>query len=393
MEKVRILYLHQQFLNKTITIEEWTEFRRALSNADAKELLSQALDQHWDHISEAEMLALDAARFEKAYGHIIHQQQPKHKVFSLWYKMAAAAVLLIVSGGLFYYSNFYGQQHSNDILPGKMGATLTLSDGKKIKLTDSLHGELAKEAGVSITKNDDGQIVYEIKGGNENLLTKTNVLSTDKGETYMLILPDGSKVWLNAASSLTYFTSFDNSDTRRVHLDGEAYFEVSKNKLHPFIVESRGQLVEVLGTHFNINAYTNEPVIRTTLIEGSVKVSSTLLASPESKMKQSALLKPDQEATMDKGKIEVKNADTEAAIAWTNGKFIFRNEALTSIMRRVASWYGVEVEYSGDVADLTYWGAVSRNTNISSVLDYFSRTGNVEFKIHGKKITVIKINK
>jgi len=389
MDKARIIYLHQQYLNKAITTEEWAEFKLALDNSGSNRLLAEFLDPYWSKISEAEILALRDPRFEKIYNDIVKRQQPISRIINPWYKISAAvAILFVFAFGLYFSTNFYKHKNSDNILPGKSAATLILSDGKKIKLTDSLSGELAKEAGVSITANDNGQLIYKVRD-KEDLRGTINTLYTDKSETYKLVLPDGSKIWLNAASSLTYSTSFNGQNLRKVSLEGEAYFEVSKDKSHPFIVETKTQKVEVLGTHFNINAYTDEPVVKTTLIEGSVKVSNILMKTSGREVEE-VLLKPNQEAVMDSQKIRVRDADTEAAIAWTNGKFIFRNEDLPSIMRRIASWYGIEVNYKGNVSDVTYWGAVSRTTNLTTVLDYFSKTGNVEFVVEGKRVTVIK---
>ena len=233
---------------------------------------------------------------------------PLHKETHLWKRISIAAALatVIISAGLFYYtqnSNTRSQKTAiaKNIIPGKVGATLTLANGKKIKLSDAVNGEIANELGVSVTKMQNGQLLYRLKSSSSKGAVKNavNTLSTGRGETYTLILPDQSKVWLNAASSITYSTDLvDSKGIRKVQLQGEAYFEVFKDKAHPFIVSTANQNVEVLGTHFNINSYVDEPVTATTLVEGSVKIS---------KAKFSRLLKPNQQALQrNDGDFEIK---------------------------------------------------------------------------------------
>jgi transmembrane sensor len=401
MEKTRFIYLHQEYIKQTITAEEWDEFKNLLNDGANEKLFAEVLDGNWNSISTEEIAALDSDRFESIYSVIIQTPQYKGKVFSFWYKSiaAAAAVLLIAGAGLFYYNYHHqenqGVQFTADIAPREKGATLTLSNGRKIKLTNDLQGLLAKESGVSITKNRNGQIVYNLTGSEENFRNGSNTLATDTGETFVLTLPDQTKVWLNAGSSITYPISFNGYQKRIVRLKGEAYFEVHKDKLHPFVVQSKSQQVEVLGTHFNINAYTGESAIKTTLIEGSVKVTQVPLNSMGSSgtTQSPVILKPQEQALVTDNTIEKAIVDTVGVLGWLHGKIIFRDESLTSIMREVSLWYGVDVVYEGDVSELNYWGAVSRTTNLSSVLEYFSKTGNVRFKIQGKKVTVIKKNR
>lgn len=308
------------------------------------------------------------------------------KVRRMWPRIAAAAAVIIVFGaGWVVYKN---QQKTstavvtfaNDIPPGKMGATLTLASGKKISLGDASNGEIAKEAGIIVTKEANGQIAYEIKesSSDENQINK---LTTAKGETYILTLPDKSKVWMNAASSLTYATTLKTHGVRRVKLEGEAYFQVAKDNAHPFIVESRGQEVEVLGTHFNISAYGDEPVIKTTLIEGSVKVTAN---------HRSKTLKPNQQALFTgTDAIQVSDVEAEYDVAWKNGFFLFNGERLESIMIKVGRWYNVEVEYADPaLKSKTFIGTISRFEKVSKVLNMLERTDVASFKIEGNKIVI-----
>lgn len=317
-------------------------------------------------------------------------KKPAFKILQLMnYKVAAVAAIVLVILATYFF-NFYTTDkihnpvvYSDDVAPGKIRATLTLSNGKKIILGAENDGILAEEAGISISKTKDGQLEYSISGETNGDRLNMNTLSTAVGETYILNLPDRSKVYLNAASSLTYPSSFSGSKTRRVELLGEGYFEVAKDKTHPFVVESRGQQVEVLGTHFNINAYQNEPAMKTTLIEGAVKVSDT-------SGKQSIFLKPGQQSVLTEGIFKMTTVDPELAVAWKNNEFTFENESIENIMRKVERWYNVEVIYVGSKPTEKYVGGVSRFDKVSKVLQALEFSGGVHFKVEGRKIFVSK---
>ena len=313
-----------------------------------------------------------------------------NKIKRLWPSIAAAAsiVFAVGLGGYVYFNQeketiTHESSYANDVAPGREGATLTLANGKKIRLSDATNGELAKEAGVTISKSADGQLRYEIKEDSRDI-SKINTLSTAKGETYQVRLPDGSLVWLNAASSLTYSANLVERGKRRVRLDGEGYFEVAKDKAHPFVVESRGQEVEVLGTHFNVNAYNDEDKIKTTLFEGSVKVFHT---------NNEILLKPGEQATLSENKLSVSEADTEEVLAWKDGDFIFNREPIESVMRKLERWYDIEVIYRGEVPTDGFQGAISKFKNISQVLKLLEQTKVASFKIEGRRVIVKKYTK
>jgi ferric-dicitrate binding protein FerR (iron transport regulator) len=311
---------------------------------------------------------------------------PKEKLRT-W--IVAAAVFCLIISGVFLYTPFFSpsvQQSASyavDIEPGRNAATLTLADGKKIALSEAAKGEVAKESGVVIRKSVDGMIEYLITDQNKPDAADKNTLSTAKSETYRIRLPDGTAVWLNAASSLKFPVSFTGKKSRRVELSGEAYFEVFEDKSHPFIVLTDQQEVRVLGTHFNISSYPDEPYASTTLVEGSVKVSHPAL--PDAK---TILLKPGQRSMLRSGNLEVSNVDTQEAIAWKNGDFMFKNEHIESIMRKLSRWYDIEVSYEGDMSDLIFIGVVSRSKNISAVLKIMESTGNIHFKIEGRRVTI-----
>jgi transmembrane sensor len=318
----------------------------------------------------------------------------------LWSRIAGAAIILIVVGaGVTRYLNDLKQHteiksaYINDIAPGKVGATLTLANGKKIRLADAANGEIAKEAGISVSKTADGQVIYEIasqafndendrslRGGTTK--QSYNTLTTAKGETYILTLPDKSKVWLNAASSLTYSAALNERGLRRVKLEGEAYFQIAKDKAHPFIVESKGQEVEVLGTHFNVNTYADEPAATTTLLEGRVQITTA---------GNKQVLKPGQQATNNRDAIKVSDANIENTMDWKEGDFYLDRIDFKAAMRKIERWYDVEVIYDSTVPDhIETGGWISRSKKLSSVLKFIESSGMAHFRIEGKKIYVSK---
>jgi transmembrane sensor len=320
--------------------------------------------------------------------------QPSHlqSKSTLWKKIfTAASILVLLAAGFWFYNNRFDstiktdQLVNNKIEPGKNAATLTLSNGKKIKLTSAMDGKLAEETGVKISKTADGQIVYEIQPGISSHAQQniTNTLSTSNGETYTVRLPDGSLIVLNAASSLTYATNLNKLKTRSVTLSGEAYFEISKDKNHPFIVKTNTHEVEVLGTHFNINSYTNESLAKTTLIEGIVKIK------PQQDEKNSIILKPGEQATLTpKSIVQVKKVDLEEVLAWKNGYFLFNDEEIESILKKVARWYNVDIKYeSGNITE-RFNGMISREKSLDQVLAMLQKTDVVSFKIEGRRVIV-----
>jgi transmembrane sensor len=315
-----------------------------------------------------------------------HKLDTKSKSFPLWKKwsIAAAAVFLIIGGGLFV-SQHPGEiveiVNSSDISPGGNNAVLILANGQRIDLRKVTKGGIVNQPGIKIVKKADGQIVYEISdiGGN-SALDQYNTVETPIGGQYLVDLSDGTKVWLNSGSSLRYPTKFVGP-YRNVELKGEGYFEVSANKAMPFKVSSSRQTVEVLGTHFNIMAYHDEPVVKTTLLEGVVKVNAG---------KANVLLQPGQQSKLAGSGIKViDDVDLEDVVAWKNGYFKF-NESLESIMNKISRWYGVEVIYE-TMPDpvVTYSGKISRSRNISAVLKIIGFNSDVRFKVEGKKVYVI----
>lgn len=348
-------------------------------------LIEECLDgpQNEQLLNKPELLALLNQSFTKITNHI--DVKPKKKAIGLWPGIVGiAAALALVAIGIYFFNhkNIDSSRHldvAQIVTPGKIGATLTLANGRKIKLSEAVNGEIAKEEGISVIKTSGGELVYEILNKTGDL-NKENTLTTAKGETYVLILPDKSKVWMNAASSLTYNTNL-NKGIRQVKLQGEAYFEISEDKTRPFIVETRKQKVQVLGTHFNVNAYSDEDKVTTTLLKGSVKVSGN---SGEE------ILKPGDQSLVTENSISIAKVDTERAVAWKNNKFLFENDDIRYIMRMIGRWYDVDVVYTGEMPTEKFGGGVSRFDNVLQVLKILESTGGVHFKIEGRKIFVSK---
>lgn len=320
---------------------------------------------------------------------LIQPAQASSKKINLWYYAAAAAVVLIFfSIGSYFLIKDRNRVSTNaivknDAAPGINRATLTLADGKKLILGDAISGQLARQAGVIITKTSKGELIYTVRKVNikAQAPTQFNELQTVRGEQYQVVLPDGSHVWLNAASSLRYPVVF-NGKERLVELKGEAYFEVAHNKLSPFKVKTQQQEVEVLGTHFNVNAYADEKVTATTLMEGSVKVTSTA-------DHKNTIIKPGQQSRVNNLEVQVREVDTDEAIAWKNGYFLFNNENLESIMRKISRWYNVDVEYKNEaVRSMVFGGTVSKYKNVSQVIKSLELTNAVHFTIEKNKIIV-----
>ena len=301
-----------------------------------------------------------------------------------WVSVAAAVLALLTIGILFFIQKKkplpqIAKQDKQLIVPGSNKAILTLAGGSKVVLTEDV-GKVASQGTVVITKTAKGQLTYNNTSAASSS-SGYNIIETPKGGQYQITLADGTRVWLNSASTLKYPVVFKGRE-RKVELNGEAYFEVARNKKLPFRVVSDKQTVEVLGTHFNINSYKEERKQMTTLLEGSIRVSV---------LKNTTLLKPGQQAQVWKNEtIEVSEADIEEAVAWKNGYFRFHREDIESIMRKVSRWYDVNVEFKGGISDEKFNGTISRTKNINQVLEMLEITNAVHFNIEGRRITVMK---
>ena len=335
--------------------------------------------------SESEGDNVDYEQLDKDIWNALRKTEtPVRKIH--WPLVAAAAACVIICC-LFYYTGHKTDvpksvaASANTLLPGSNKAELLLEDGSVLPLTDEKTGLLTKQNGAVINKLEGGRLSYD--ASQPAIVNKVtfNTLRTPRGGQYQVDLPDGTKAWLNAASSLKFPTIFNGSE-RIVEITGEVYFEVAVNKRKPFKVISRGQTIEVLGTHFNVNAYPDEHFIRTTLIEGSVSVSTG---------KQKVVIKPGEETLLnsDTQQIRIRKIDVEGAIAWKQGYFQFNDEDVKSIMRKLSRWYDIEVDYTKDFEDQRFSGSVSRFEEAAKVLKMLEYTGTVHFKIEGRRVTVM----
>jgi len=291
-----------------------------------------------------------------------------------WYRyVAAAAVAAVMAIGIYVYlfqpgrpdtqSGLAATALPDDLAPGGNRAILRLADGTEIVLDERPDGTVAQEGEHAIYKQADGELVYQPEASEADRDAPIfNRLQTPRGGQYHLVLPDGTQVWLNAASTLTYAIGGATRE-RLVQLDGEAYFEVARDPDRPFRVVSRGHVVEVLGTHFNVNSYPDEPLVRTTLVEGAVRVSADSDQRP-------VMLAPGEQALWAEGSpLTVRKVDVAQAVAWKNGKFNFNDSDVATVMRELSRWYDVDVIVEGEQPDITLSGEVYRNTNASNVLD------------------------
>lgn len=320
--------------------------------------------------------------------------QSKFRFLNIKLIAVAASILIVFSIGLFYFTatKNEGVKNSlevNDIRPGKNKATLIFASGQTVELSDTKSGLVVSST--ELTYNDGSALISTNNSSQNNLNnTKTGQLiaSTPRGGTYQLTLPDGTKVWLNAASSLNFPSKFIGKQ-RIVTLNGEAYFEVAKDKVHPFIVQSKNQQVQVLGTHFNINSYEDEASVKTTLMEGSVRIISKELKNNS----EQRILKPGQQSSFTNNTITIAEVNIDQALAWKNGEFMFNDESIASIMRKISRWYNVDIVFDGIDPNEKFWGSISRFADISKVLENIQLTGGIHFEIKGRKIYVQKENK
>jgi transmembrane sensor len=369
MEKEKLKKLFKKYHEGTCTEEE------------------KALLESW-YLEHNERRPILSSRKIEAAKSLIFLKLPGNETtfLKIGIRLAAAAVLIgviiSITLALLNSGKVKPIKLVGDISPGTNKATLTLGTGQRINLTDALNGTLATKAGVTIAKNKPGQIMFSFTSA-EHVDHTQNTISTPAGGQWEVKLSDVTQVWLNAASKLTFPASFSKLQNRIVTLEGEGYFEVAKDVAHPFIVISGNQRVEVLGTHFNINSYTDEPAIKTTLIEGRVKVSVLGISSP-------VILKPGDQSTVAGSAIHVESVNTEEAIAWKNGYFRFNDENIQSTMRKLSRWYNIDVLYGPGISTDGMNGKVSRYKNISQVLSALEATKTVHFKVEGRRVTVLK---
>lgn len=355
--------------------EELRTLLAFMEQSENREIVEQWI---FDHYANAELVSAGpelAARLQQRLDNIL---TPKRRVIHWWAYAAAAAILLLVAGAYLWQQKTTVKHQpialQQDVKPGVNKAILTLGNGQQVVL-DSAGHQLIQQGGANISQQG-GQLSYNNTSRHEPVI---NTLSTPKGGQFQIVLPDGSRVWLNAASSLQYPTAFTGKE-RVVTLSGEGYFEIAKNERQPFFVKVQQTTVAVLGTSFNINAYNDEPGIATTLLEGAVQVEGGL---------ERHQLQPGQQLNSDHngGHISIAAADAEAAIAWKNGLFMFDDTDLATVLRQLSRWYNVNVVYRNNIPQQRFDGKIERNLSLAQVLRILEKS-QVKFNIEGNTIVV-----
>lgn len=381
----RIIDLISGYLQESLDPESLDELQKWRDERPQHEELFHLLTSK--AYQQQELSYMSGEETDLAYTRIQAKLRP-HTNYRLWISIAAAVLISVITL-VKYFTPDAVQQKSivkvlQDVAPGSNKATLTLADGRSIDLNAASNGILVKQQGVSIYKTADGELISQAESNASINNPGINTIITPKGGTYSIILPDGSKVTLNAGTTLSYPVTF-NTAIRKVTLSGEAFFAIRKDKRHPFIVESAGQQVTVLGTQFNVNSYKDEPATITTLVEGSVKLSAQASQAAE------WFLKPGEQALMKEGKAKTSKADVQNNIAWYRGELSYQDADIQTIMRQISRWYDVTVTYPNGIPDNRYTGSIDRKSSLSTVLAMF-RIGGMKFRIEevkGEKKLVI----
>lgn len=416
----RIRYLFGQYLQKSCSEDELQELFACIAQPENRLVLEELMDAEYEGVQPM----TGETDWEQMFEQVVQPKEANlvyvNNVKRLrWMQVAAAAIVVLaigVAGYWFINRNAKNEVAKNDqsvkptaadILPGSNKAVLTLADGTVITLDSAANGQLAKQGSSQVIKTKSGELVYEKTAQNavgslttDNSPLTYNMLVIPRGGQYQLTLPDGSKVWLNAASSIRYPVAFGNE--RRVELTGEAYFEVAKDAHKPFHVVTPTQDVEVLGTHFNVNAYFNEPSVKTTLLEGSVLVKPAIGNRQSAKnAERSVVLKPGEQSVLAEANSRfippVGGTDSrltinyspnmEQIMAWKNGFILFNKADIKSIMRQVERWYNVDVVYEGEIPQRTFTGGIERSARLSELLRLLE-VSKVKFRIEDKKLIV-----
>jgi len=403
MSDKRLRYLFHRWFDKTATADERAELMALFGRAENDDETRALLQEAWDKLEEEKVFSEEQS--QAMLNKILRPAGVPAKINVMRRLMAAAAVVLLLGALVWLLLARHSSSQEEKMAsmpalkknspidvpaPNGNNAILTLADGSTVVLDSVKNGELAKQGDAQVSKANAGRLVYNALDQAPNTPGQAppaivyNTVSTRRGGQFQIVLPDGSKVWLNTVSSLRFPTAFTGTE-RAVELKGEAYFEVAKNAAQPFVVhvstaEDKGMDVRVLGTQFNVMAYDNEAEIRTTLLEGTVKVM---------KGDKSRVLSPGQQAKLDKqgGLTLDAKADVELAMAWKNGFTSFKSADIRSIMRQVERWYDIDVVYEGNVPERTFSGGISRDANLSELIRLLE-VSKIHFKIEGRKLTV-----
>jgi transmembrane sensor len=396
MDIDRLKYLFWQRFSGKITPEEEQEFAVFFKNPENQLLLESCIEQFLERPSDLPVLSQEKAAgiLSRIHGRPAELTPPRVLFLRKW--GWAAAVILLTGFGAFLLSTHNtgdrsvanGRKHvQTEITPGGDKAILTLADGTTITLDSAANGSIAQQGATRITKPAGGRLAYNAEmntlplvPGDEILY---NMINTPRGGQYQVVLPDGTKVWLNAASSIRFPTAF-TGNSRTVELTGEAYMEVSKNKQQPFRVMTNGIEIQVLGTSFNINAYTDESSINTTLLEGSLGVASVILKPGQ----QAQIIRANAQKIQPRPAI-VNGIDLDRVVAWKNGRFDFNGADVYAVMRQLSRWYDLAIKFEGEAPKLKIKGEMGRDLNLSEMLDLLSEMG-IKFKLDGRTLIVSK---
>lgn len=404
MTHQEITYLIEQYALGTISTEKKAELTSFLSSLDQQdisdELISEWLEQGQsvdftpriettiqEHLKNIFSTDKELDYSSNQTSHQVLNKPVVHRVHFLhkwWWAAASVLLLLVTSAYIWITLNKKDQpivnsnnQLKENIAPGFNGAVLTLSDGRQVVLDSTTNGVIADQNGTQVILSNK-QLIYNSRKANE---VSYNTISTSRGRQYQLLLPDGSKVWLNAESSITYPTAFIGKE-REVKITGELYMEIAQNSKQPFTVNTGKTTVQVLGTSFNINAYSDEEAQKTTLVEGSVKIVTS---------GQQKILRPGQEATITDDKIKIATASIDKTIAWKNGMFNFEDFSIEQAMRQLARWYNIEVSYESGIPDIEFGGTIRRDLPLNGLLDFLSESG-LRFRWIGNRKLMILPN-
>jgi transmembrane sensor len=400
LENHRLQFLLKSLVDNTISKEELDELAEMLNqsgdNADVhSEMKSiwEEMDSSNDNLNEDLYASIVSnPRFLKS------TEKKKTKILGLNRNNLnyAAAILLVCSFGLglFIYNNktsesdtkYYASNSDHKKAYNTEHVVLTLSNGKKIILDQTVNGQITEDNNTVISKVNGGQVVYNLSdlnmGNSVDGKLVYNTISTPVGKNYQLILADGTKVWLNAMSSLKFPVTFTDKE-RNVELIGEGYFEVARDKAKPFMVAAKNMKIQVLGTHFNVSAYPEDNLVEASLIEGAIKADNGT---------SSILLKPGQQGILRNGSAQIKmqSFNSEEVTDWKNGYFIFRNEPIDEIMKKISRWYNIDVKYQGVMSEEAFGGKYLKSNPLSELLSSLELTGTVKFKIDGRRVTVMQ---
>lgn len=389
-----ISQLFERYLNGACTPEEVRQllqhFKNAQNEFELRSLIQQHLAEDHEASSHTERLVDDIYRQIEQEIFSTHQVPVIPLRKRIWFRTAAAAVVILFMAGTAFW--FFRQQQAvkhpvtasnrlkilKDLPPGRDNAILTLADGSRIVLDSASDGVITSENGMKVLKLN-AQITYQNQHKNTNGNTEFNTITTARGNQYKLVLSDGSKVWLNAASSIRFPIQFTGNE-RKIEITGEAYFEVAKDPTKPFRVAAHGMEVEVLGTHFNINSYDDEPQMSTTLAEGRVKIT---------REGTTRILRPGEQAGIQPAYagISVKAIDVAPVLAWKEGYFWFDNTDIRSLMRQIARWYDVDVRFEGRIADDGFSGKIPRNISLVKLLNILA-LNEVHYKLEGRNLVI-----